>query len=171
MFTASHCEDVGILTGIVPILDSVQSLTGHGVDQLTQQGANVAEQTRGNPGVFNPAILHGVVQGVDVLVVTPCVEVGVLVVQQLMHHITRILDHKGTAHRGIVRDASKVQVAIRVDASGLDIMPPVDGHLTQTQGLAHLVGEGLQTQAELKTSDRGAGQNGFDVHTDLTEVG
>ena len=95
-------------------------------------------------------------------------EVGVFVMQQLMHHIGGVLHHQRTVDLGIIRYTRQIQVAVFIDASSLDICPPQDKHLAQTKGRPNLVGVGLKAEAEFKATHRGAGQDGFDVHMILT---
>ena len=99
-------------------------LIDHAIDQLDQQTLDVARQLGGNTLALNPCILHSVVQLAQVLSVTVDIEVGVLAVQQLMHHKARIPFDQCLIDHSVIGNIGKVYLAVPVDACGGDAAIP-----------------------------------------------
>ena len=117
MLTCIHCENEWVLTGVRPISNLGQPLSGHAIDEHGEQVFDIACQLVLDGGVLNERIFKGIVQLEQVANLTRVdgIEVGVLPVEQLMQGEACELLKICMGQHCIIRNVGDVDLTLAVD--------------------------------------------------------
>ena len=110
-------EGKRVLGGVCPINLRIQRLTDHAIDQGGQQPGDVPGETSLDALPLNPNVFHRIVQAVNIWAAVPRIEVGVLAVQQFMHHISNVALQHGLGHDGVRRHILEQDATCLTDRS------------------------------------------------------